>query len=114
MSYSRYAIQRSCAMTVQTILVLMALGALVGGFAATRPTTEGAQRSRRPSTCAEAPLAAPSSGRAASPCVRLRSPTDSLRPRVRTVVDLAQPSAVDVRVDLRRRERAVAEELLHR
>src|SRR5919198_2263919 len=38
--------------------------------------------------------------------------TDQLRPWVRAVIDPAQPLAVDVGVDLGRRERAVAEELL--
>ena len=43
-----------------------------------------------------------------------RPPAARLRPRVRVVVDPAQAAGVDVAVDLGRRERGVAEELLDR
>src|SRR4051794_6634865 len=41
-----------------------------------------------------------------------RTATVTLRARMSAIVDPAKAAAVDVRVDLRRRERAVAEELL--
>src|SRR5665213_91801 len=52
--------------------------------------------------------------RSARLCTWRSSLVRGLRARMRAVVDLAQAACVDVAVDLRRRERAVAEQLLDR
>src|SRR6188472_2997761 len=81
-----------------------------------RGERRAARRSRKLSTSGSwRSLIAAGPDSAASP-VLLRSEVRKrrLRARVRVVVDAPQPPCVDVAVDLRRRERGVAEELLDR